>query len=61
MLAERIEVNVLDDDHLPIVFLEHRSMDDLDRVLLHTRSEEAHGLGDPLWGLDKPLPLGIFA
>jgi len=60
VLTEGIEVDVLDDDHLPIVLLEHRRAEDLVGGLGHALGEEAHGFAYTLWGLDEAFALGVF-
>ena len=60
VLTERIEVNVLDDDHLPVFLAEHRRAEDLLRVLSHPRRQELHRLSYTLRSLDEPFTLGVF-
>ena len=61
VLTERVEVDILDDDHLAILLTEHRRAEDLLRVFVCTRGEEAHSLSDTLGCLHQALTLGIFA
>ena len=61
VLTERIEVDILDDDHLTILLAEHRRAEDLLRVFARSRGEEAHSLSDALGCLHQALTLGIFA
>lgn len=61
MFAHRIEVNVLDDNHLFVVFSEHRRAKHRSRILSITLSEEPHGLSHPLGGLDKSLSGCVLA
>ena len=61
VLTEGVEVNVLDDDHLAIVLLEHRRAKDLLRGLRHTLRQEAHRLAHPFGGLDETFSLRILA
>ena len=60
MLAEGIEFDVLDDDHLLVFLIENRRADDLDPVLGIALGQELHGLRDPLRGLLQAFPLRVF-
>ena len=61
VLTERVEVDILDDNHLTILLTEHRRAEDLLRVFVRTRGEEAHSLSNTLGCLHQALTLGIFA
>ena len=61
VLTERVEVDILDDNHLAILLTEHRRAEDLLRVFARSRGEEAHSLSDTLGCLHQTLTLGIFA
>lgn len=60
VLTEGIEVNILDDDHLPVVLFEHSRSEDLVGRLGHALGEEAHSLAHTLGGLYEAFTLGVF-
>ena len=59
VLTERVEVDILDDNHLTILLAEHRRAKDLLRIFACSRGEEAHGLSHTLGRLHQALTLGI--
>jgi hypothetical protein len=61
MLAKRVEIDVLDDDHLGVLFGEERSIDDGFRVLGVTAGQLAQGSGAASWSLQETLALGVLA
>ena len=61
MLTERIELDVLHDNHLLVVFMEHRRAQNRLGVEVVAIGEEEHGLGDALRALEQSLAFGILA
>ena len=61
MLAGRIQLDVLDQDHLLILFLEHRAPQDLSSVLLASMCQELQSLRHSLRSLYKSFALRVFA
>ena len=61
VLAHRIKLDVLDQDHLPVFFIEHRRLDDFRAVLRVPLRQELERLGHALRCLQEPFPVGIFA
>ena len=61
VLAEGIEVDVLDDDHLVVVLVELGRVEHSHRVHGVTAGEGEHGLGNALGCLEQTFALGIFA
>ena len=55
MFAHRIHFDVLDDNHLLILLLEHGAAEDCLGILIIALEKELHRLGDTLGSLDKPL------
>ncbi len=61
VLAQRVELDVLDQHHLVGVGLEHRVVDHRLQVLGVAAGEEVHRLGDPQRGAQQALPRGVLA
>lgn len=61
VLAEGVEVNVLDDDHLVVVFVELSRVEHSHGVHRVAAGEGEHGLGHALGSLEQALALGILA
>ena len=61
MLAGRIEFDVLDKDHLLILFVEHGTAKDSRSILACAMSKELKRLGHTLGCLDQSLTFRIFA
>ena len=61
MLAQAVEVDVLDDDHLAVVDGEQRVVDHRVDVRLVSAGEKLERLFDPLRRVDQPLALRILA
>src|SRR5262245_7240749 len=61
MLAEAVEVDVLHEDHLVVVFLEHRLVQDLARILVIAAQQELERCGDAGRRAAQPLARRILA
>ncbi len=61
VLAEGVELDVLDDDHLLVVLVEHGAAENLLGLEVVAVGEEEHGLGDALGTFQQSLTLGVFA
>ena len=61
MLTERVEVNVLDDDHLAVVLLELGRIEYGAGVHTISSCQGLHGFGHTLGCLHQSFALGIFA
>ena len=61
MLAHGVEVDVLDDDHLPVILREHGRAEYLFRILRVALREELHGLGHAVGRLEQALAASILA
>ena len=61
MLAGRIQFDVLDQDHLLVLFLEHRTPEDFRSVLLVSVCQELQSLRHSLRSLYKSFALRVFA
>jgi hypothetical protein len=62
VLAKRVEVYILDDDHLVAPFLvKDGTLKNCYRILLITSSKVSHGSGNTMWSLYQPLPLRYLA
>src|SRR3989344_4781274 len=61
MLAEREEIDVFDDDHLVVFFLEGGALDGFLGVFVVALREKAEGLRHALGGADQAFPLRVFA
>ena len=60
VLAQRIQLDVLDDHHLVVVGGEQRAVDDLVQRLLVAVAEVLHGLGGALGRIQQAFAFGIF-
>jgi len=60
VLAEAVEVDVLDDDHLAILDREQRVVQHLVDVSVIPAGEELQGFLDPRRRVHQPLAIGIF-
>ncbi len=60
MLAQRIQLDVLEDHHLVVVGSEQRTVDDFLQVLLVPMTQILHGLGSALWRVEQTFALGVF-
>jgi hypothetical protein len=61
MLAQAVEVGVLDEDHLVVADVEEGVVEDVDRILFVALRQEAHGLGVAMRGAGEAVPGGILA
>ncbi len=61
VLAERVELDVLDQHHLLVLLAEHGRADDFERVFVVALGEERHRLGHPFGRLQKPLARRVLA
>ena len=61
VLAERIELDVLDQHHLLVLLAEGGRADDFQRVGLVALREERHRLGHPFGGLDESFARRVLA
>jgi hypothetical protein len=61
MLTHRKDLNILDNNHLIVILMEHSSIHNIPQVLLIPFREEHHGLGVALGRLEEALAVGIFA
>ena len=61
MLAHGVEVDVLDDDHLPVILREHGRAEYLFRILRVALREELHGLGHAVGRFEQALAASILA
>ena len=61
MFAGRVQFDVLHENHLAVVFVEHCAAKYLGSVLMLAMSKELQGLRYPLRGFDKTFTLRIFA
>ena len=60
VLAQAVEVDVLDDDHLVRNAVKEGVVQHLLRIQIVTAGEKGHGLGDAGGRAEQSLPLGIF-
>ena len=60
MLAHGVQLNILDNHHLTVVFLEHRRTQNLGSVHMVTLCQELHALGHPFRGLEQSLAFRIL-
>jgi hypothetical protein len=61
MLAQAVKVNVLDDDHLVIVYVKECIVDEADRLDIVASSQFVIHSGDPLWSPSQTFPVRVFA
>ena len=61
MLAHRIEIDVLHDDHVAVFLMEQGFLKHSLRVLSVSFRKELHGLCHPQRCLFQPLPCRVFA
>ena len=61
VFAQRIEFDVLDDDHVVVAGRKNGVVDDRVQVLVIAATQVGHRLGGALWGLDQSLAVGVFA
>lgn len=61
MLAKTEDFNVLDNDELIVVFVEHRAVHDISQILLITFCEEHHSFCVPLGGTVQSLSIWVLA
>ena len=61
VLTERVEVDILDDNHLAILLAEHRRAEDLLRTLRAPEVRKRMALATRSGRLHQALTLGIFA
>ena len=61
VFAERVELDVLDEHHLPVLLAEHRRADDVERIFVVTFRQERHSLGHPFGGFQQPFARGVLA
>lgn len=60
VLAHAEHLDVLDDDHLGVILLENRPVDDIPHVLLVPLCEEQQGIGVAMGCGQDALPIGIL-
>eukprot|EP00968_Pinguiococcus_pyrenoidosus_P009478 scaffold736_cov254-Pinguiococcus_pyrenoidosus.AAC.2 len=61
VLAQGVQVNVLDQDHLRVAFVEHGVAHHLRQALLIALGEKPHGFGRSHGRLDQSFPLRVLA
>ena len=61
MLAEREDLDVLDDHHLVVVFVEERAAQDRRRILSVPLGQEGHRLLNPAWSGQQSVAAGVLA
>ena len=61
VFAKRIQLNILDDHHLFVLFVKFGRQQDFARIFIVTARQETHRLGDPFGRLDQPFAVGILA
>ena len=61
VLAERVELDVADDDHLVIINIEKGLLQDVIGCLLVAAGEEGHGLFNAGGGVAEAVTVGVFA
>lgn len=61
VLAQAVNLDVLDQDHLVVVLLEHRPVHDAGQALAVPSRARQQGLRHPLGRLDEALPRHVFA
>jgi hypothetical protein len=60
VLAQRVHLDILDNDQLIMIFVEDRAVDQIPHVLLIPLREIEHRLRVPLRCLAQALPVRIF-
>jgi hypothetical protein len=60
MFAQRVQLDVGDDDHFIVVGGEQRAVDDLFQVLFIAVTQVLHGLGRALGGVEQAFAVGVF-
>ncbi|MNV99290.1 hypothetical protein D3C71_1946340 [compost metagenome] len=61
VLAQRVQLDVLDQHHLTVIGAEQRAVGDLFQGLLVTAAEVLHGLGSALGGVEQAFAGRVFA
>ena len=61
MLAERVELDVLDEDHLVVILGEDGTVQDIRHGLVGAGRQEGEGLGHALRGLQEAFPARVLA
>lgn len=61
MLADREDLNILDDDHLVVAFLEDGRVDDVHHVLLVAHCKVQEGIRISMRGGEEPFSVGILS
>lgn len=61
VLAHAKDLNVLDNDHLVVAFLEDGIVDNVLDILLVAAGQEEHGLGIASRGVEDAGAVGVFA
>ena len=60
VFTERIDLDILHQDHVVALFAEDCVPDDVVGVLVHSLEEEFECLLDPFRGFEESLPVGVF-
>ena len=61
VLAQAVELDVADDDHVVVFDGEDGIVDDLLQILSIALGQELHGLGGAVGGVDQPLAGGVLS
>ena len=61
MFAQRVDLDVAHEHHLPVLLAEHSRQENVARILGVALGHESHCLGYPLGGFEQPLARGVFA
>ena len=60
MLAQRVQLDVLDDDHLIVVGGEQRAIDDVFNALLIAMTQVLHRFGGTFGRIEQAFAVGVF-
>ena len=61
MFAQRVDLDVAHEHHLPVLLAEHGRQENVARILGVALGHESHCLGYPFGGFEQPLARGVFA
>ena len=61
VFAQRVDLDVAHEHHLPVLLAEHSRQENVARILGVALGHESHCLGYPFGGFEQPLARGVFA
>jgi len=60
VFSHGINLDILDNYHLPVILFEHGGFEDVDGIHFISLKQELHGFGNPVRRFDKSFAVGVF-